>query len=283
MPNSCCVFHHGTHLEILRLPAISTTWKDIYPLLLHHEPNNHINTINMHFRRKQPAPEPTLAEHKPPQATHVEHAPLRPSGSMFPPVLNAKIIHSLTKRNVKLCSEDGNALYAVSFHSRRPHLILHNGSSTSGAEIATCSEGKAWKMDSDSTVVLSPLGGFSAPAHERLYGKLGVTNSFYNFAVDVGGTGGRVWREEFQWQSSKGAETTAGGRGFMDEGHKLVRVQNNEVVAVWVAEGGMSMSKVGRLEFLGSGLTGELGDRWRMMVVVSAMKMWDAMTASPSG
>lgn len=215
-----------------------------------------------------------LAEHKPSHASHVEHARATAPGSMFPHTISAKIIHSLTKRNVKLCSEDGKALYAVSFHARRPQIILHNGPSTSGPELATAAEGRVWKSGSDSTVILPPLPGFPAPAHERLYGKDGVVSSTWCFDVDVGG--GR--REGFEWRSSKGAETTAGGRGFMDSGHKLVRIHHGreEVVAVWVEEGGMSMSKVGKLQFLGSGLTGELGDRWRMMVVISAMKMFDA-------
>jgi hypothetical protein len=61
-----------------------------------------------------------------------------------------------------------------------------------------------------------------------------------------------------------------------------------EVVAVWANAGVITLSKVGMLEFRGSGATGELGLAWSVMAAVSAMCIWQRsmqtnITAGVSG
>ncbi|KAI0910997.1 hypothetical protein F4823DRAFT_587699 [Ustulina deusta] len=55
-----------------------------------------------------------------------------------------------------------------------------------------------------------------------------------------------------------------------------------EVVAVWSGVS-MSLSKVLRFRFLGSGADGSLGDRWAVMAVASALAIWNRDRRSRSG
>jgi hypothetical protein len=134
----------------------------------------------------------------------------------------------------------------------------------------------------------------------------------YRFAIEVGcGPDARPIIERFEWRRSHGAEVNGveGGGGW---GWKLVRIGNDsnvkaknanvelttedegeglsggwtsdgkEVVAMWANTGDTTLSKVdskadskvGMLEFRGSGATGELGPVWSVMAAVSATCIW---------
>ncbi|KAK5651430.1 hypothetical protein OQA88_12518 [Cercophora sp. LCS_1] len=109
----------------------------------------------------------------------------------------------------------------------------------------------------------------------------------YWFAFPVGDA-----TERFEWRRSRGEEVkdvrNGAGRGW-----KLVRMgdiipagerggehehnsgggdygvssDGREIVAVWADYGSLSLSKMGTIEFRGSGATEELGNMWRVMVV----------------
>ncbi|CRK46581.1 hypothetical protein BN1723_007139 [Verticillium longisporum] len=152
------------------------------------------------------------------------------------------------------------------------------------------------------TLPPSPIPGI--PSTLSLDPITGFAHGGYSFTIDVGtsvsrppGSSGRWPLEEFQWRRSRGdAVANLGGRGY---GWKLVRMAGGpppgadqqwkragfaagahrgsdgaEVVAVW-SEMGYSMSKALRFAFLGTGLTGLLGERWAIMAVMTAMGLFE--------
>lgn len=106
-------------------------------------------------------------------------------------------------------------------------------------------------------------------------------------------TGARVtWRKEaYEWRRSN--SYAVGGLGGSSQGWKLVRLCNalppgglavagsgppsgdgHEVVAV-CANAVMSMTKLWKFSFLGTGLSGVLGERWAVMAVMTGLVIWD--------
>ncbi|KAL0260969.1 hypothetical protein SLS55_004661 [Diplodia seriata] len=97
-------------------------------------------------------------------------------------------------------------------------------------------------------------------------------------AEGAGGSGGRRRRvEAFEWRSSSGEHVRRVATG-PSHGWKLVRLaggeEEEEVVAVIAHNASWSKTKKLRFAFVGSGLTGGLGELWEIVVVVSALKMW---------
>ncbi|KAK6825101.1 hypothetical protein PG989_013156 [Apiospora arundinis] len=100
-------------------------------------------------------------------------------------------------------------------------------------------------------------------------------------------------RERFEWRHSRGSEVKALDR--LNSGWKLVRIHSEadgvggtrrardqgassdgkELVAVFAEVSGWSTSKVVKFKFLGSGATGEMGTRWSVMAVMTALRIWD--------
>ncbi|KAL1642432.1 hypothetical protein SLS58_005506 [Diplodia intermedia] len=85
--------------------------------------------------------------------------------------------------------------------------------------------------------------------------------------------------EAFEWRGSSGEHVRRVATG-PSAGWKLVRLaggeeeEEEEVVAVIAHNASWSKTKKLRFAFVGSGLTGGLGELWEIVVVVSALKMW---------
>lgn len=100
-------------------------------------------------------------------------------------------------------------------------------------------------------------------------------------------------RERFEWRKSRGNEVKQLDK--LNSGWKLVRIHSEadgvggtrrardagassdgkELVAVFAEVSGWSTSKVVKFKFLGSGATGEMGARWSLMAVMTALRVWD--------
>ena len=128
----------------------------------------------------------------------------------------------------------------------------------------------------------------------------------FRFGIEVGVK--RRQREEFEWRKiedggkgkGKGEQDPDGGQGHEGLGHtwyKLHRLASNylqhpgpsapssssspppspyeddSVVAELSFRNVMNLKHIFKLELKGAGLTGELGDRWRLMVVMTALAL----------
>ncbi|KAI1210380.1 uncharacterized protein F4807DRAFT_423183 [Annulohypoxylon truncatum] len=221
----------------------------------------------------------------------------------FPPAFNMYRDGGLGGRHYTLGEHQDRPLYAVALHtgfSGKPDVVLHNGPSDSRPPLAAA-EKSGWS--SRGTVYLPPVPGLSLgtgpgnggiPAAQEKFETGGgpFGHKTFSFGIETGvGEGQR--REMFEWRhSSSGAVKGLGGRGA---GWKLCRLANGppagvqaaefvqggergsdgrEVVAVWAWASG-SMTKTWKFQFLGSGANGVLGERWAVMAVMTALKMWD--------
>lgn len=214
----------------------------------------------------------------------------QPINRQFPPSFGLYTDSALGRRYV-LGEHQAQPLYAVSVHSGlsgQPSTVLHNGPTTKHPPLAGAD---ASTFGSSSTVELPPpLGGGAAAQHqgaspsskERLESVGGLFSQKMSFALDLDGpAAGR--REAFEWRHSRGPEVAA--LGASHAGWKLVRLggggggsgsggNGEEVVAAW-ATARMSLSKQLQFHFLGAGASGLLGERWAIMAVITALRIWD--------
>ncbi|KAH8648576.1 hypothetical protein BX600DRAFT_442862 [Xylariales sp. PMI_506] len=173
-------------------------------------------------------------------------------------------------------------LYAVALHtgwSGKPDVVLHAGPDEK--RFPPIASVDANTMSRSSTVTLPPVPGSGLDCATERAEFSGFGHGKESFSIEVDASGGR--REAFEWRHSHGGEVDGlGGRG---RGWKLVRLaasgsgasrssDGKEVVAVW-ANASMSATKILNFEFLGSGATGVLGERWAIMAVITALRIWD--------
>ncbi|KPM34739.1 hypothetical protein AK830_g11829 [Neonectria ditissima] len=186
-------------------------------------------------------------------------------------------------------------LYLFAWHSgfsSAPPVLLHAGPDQSFPPLAAA-EYRIFGATFD--VDLPPVpGSGAASAREEVTSVSSLRFGFgsYRFTIEVGPTN---VREVFEWRRSRGdAVASLGG---VSTGWKLVRLTRgppggvgvggdvsfvgggftdsagNEVVAAWTMATG-SLTKVAKFHFIGTGLTGLLGERWAIFAVVTALALY---------
>ena len=235
--------------------------------------------------------------------------PYRP----FQPVMNAYYIYGFSAdsaKTFKLCGEnESDFLYRVEAHftgfsrsgplGSRPSIILHNGTSRKDPLLAAAGDPPAalsmiYGVNPSSIIMMpqmhpGPGATTSDLATEILLAVTVPTDKgvAFRFAIEVGT--GKGDREQFEWRKIKDPVTKKGG-------YKLVRPSReragdssaagsssqaaspssagDETLALLTWPKGWSWFKLAfTLEFKGSGLTGELGERWTLMAVITAIRL----------
>ncbi|KAJ1335918.1 hypothetical protein MN608_02662 [Microdochium nivale] len=184
---------------------------------------------------------------------------------------------------------------------KHPELTIYDG--LSGGDdtpmLAGATRASMWSRKYDMS--LPPLAGSGSTERtiETLAVSTSMTRVVYSFGIDVPtGPGGQLQREEFEWRSTRADEVRGMGSRWV-RGWKLVRRSSEafrgpggerhardegttsdgkEVVAVWAHNQSWSMTKAFKFRFLGSALAGELGDRFDIMALVTALNMWHQET-----
>ncbi|KAI1504930.1 hypothetical protein F5X99DRAFT_370312 [Biscogniauxia marginata] len=221
--------------------------------------------------------------------------------SKFPPALNGYLHKKLSEVTFHLSENGDTPLFYGELHSGwsgKPEVTLRSGPSENDPVMATAGAASKWTLKNVAIAVASSLGAGDArpeggqdemiqidmASHYRL------KKIYLNFAMDVG-PGGELRREEFEWRHSSGGEiqsldgdsvgwklvrlsegSSAGGKGHARPAG--LTSDGKEIVAVWAHNASLSMTKAFKFQFLGSGLTGVLGDRWAAAALVSAVRMW---------
>jgi hypothetical protein len=185
-------------------------------------------------------------------------------------------------------------LYAISIHigwSGKPSVILYNGTSIKGSHLASV---KLRSMGFSFSVKLPPTQNTGSEGLDEPVEAIrnGLIYNF-RFSVEVNPQTGE--REQFEWRSSQGeavssldgersgwkllrmatvpqkedatAATRSVGAGYMSSDGK-------EVVAVWT-QVGLSVTKSAKFQFLGTGTSGIFGERWALMVVMTALGLYE--------
>ncbi|OTA95371.1 hypothetical protein M434DRAFT_393763 [Hypoxylon sp. CO27-5] len=228
----------------------------------------------------------------------------------FPQSINAYFQKAGFSKTFHLGEHADQPLFAVTMHSgltSKPLLELHSGPKDSDPIIATANNEKRWSSGRTTVVQILPAafssisgaesasgsGTTSAQEAEKIIMKQTniLKNVTYPFSVEVG-LGKDLHVENFEWRSSRGGEVQ--GLDKYTRGHKLVRLgsegvgqggerstraanvtsDGKEVVAVFAQNTGWSMNKVFKFQFLESGATGVLGDRFALVALMSALKIW---------
>lgn len=176
-------------------------------------------------------------------------------------------------------------------------MILFNGPKPEDGPLVHVKPVGKWGKDC--AVALPAIGG--EPAREEIVRwNSGWKHQTYWFALQVGEGSNRTV-EKFEWWQSHGSEVKSLGRS--SQGWKLVRLgtydaekvienegegrsssdreegfssDGKEVVAVWANQKLMTrhMLTLGEFEFRGSGASGELGQAWALMALMSMMCAW---------
>ncbi|KAJ5724276.1 hypothetical protein N7488_002311 [Penicillium malachiteum] len=191
-------------------------------------------------------------------------------------------------------------LFAVSTfsnsYSDNPSVTLHDGATHDDPILATFTANKRKR---------NKPGIFHLPVHPPSFYEMGIVKTMTPHWQGKFRAWGPVWsfsapittdgtqEESFEWRCSRGKEVEEIATGYLD-GWKLVRVSGPkrgrggprrqrdfgftsdglEIVAVVAHNPSSCMAKSLRLAFMGTGLTGELGEVWEIMTVVSALQLW---------
>ncbi|KAF5517514.1 hypothetical protein CGCA056_v011156 [Colletotrichum aenigma] len=208
----------------------------------------------------------------------------------FPPILNC-YYQWKWKQVYYLGPSAEEKMFAISFDgklfSTKQTLCLHNGPSDKAPVMATASRtGMGWH--DRSTINVNREFGSGEDIKLEKPQDAGFRKSQVR-AFHMKTTKGRV--EEFQWRTSHGNEIKelAGHAS----GWKLVRMMGpesigghsknpdlgyssdgQEVVAVLAHNMSWSMTKGYRFAFMGTGLTGTLGEEWEATAVLTGFWLW---------
>ncbi|OTA91379.1 hypothetical protein M434DRAFT_397217 [Hypoxylon sp. CO27-5] len=211
----------------------------------------------------------------------------------FPPAFSMYRESSWTQRSYMIGEHQSAPLYAVSLHSGwsgQPDIVLHNGPSDQNPPLAGATRSS---FGTSATIALPPVPGSGMQAaEEKMEYSGGFGHTAYTFSIETG-VGNAARREPFEWRHSSGSVIQ--GLGARGSGWKLVRLatgppggvvgasfvpggarasDGKEVVAVWAWASG-SLTKKLKFQFLGSGANGVLGERWAIMAVITALRIWD--------
>ena len=196
----------------------------------------------------------------------------------------------------------------------KPGLLLHNGMSKTDPILAAAGATSQWGARvysfTNESIILMPLVGHTEDfVQERMRASTGAAKQvtfFFSIEVNHRVDSGRqeVRRERFEWRKvEKGTDDTAKEGGF-----KLVTAassaangkpsanmscpssssaasspsspaatDNHDVLAflIWGKSSFMAKSQqILALKLLGRGQSGELGERWTLMVVMTALQLW---------
>ncbi|KAK4038182.1 hypothetical protein C8A01DRAFT_17692 [Parachaetomium inaequale] len=224
----------------------------------------------------------------------------------FPPVMNlygnlSGIVSALT--TLKLCgASESDLVYLVELHfgftPRGPlnfgrGYYLRNGTTMQDPVLAAAGDNFPLPLvvslfSSETVVLLPPLDTEKNPRdmvtevmRSSASKEQGVA---FRFAVEVGVQ--RWRREEFEWRKmKKGDGDEKGSRytlfripfglsGAASSSSTPVLEESSQIVAEVVFRNILSMKHICTLELKGAGLTGELGERWILMVVMTVLGLY---------
>ncbi|ERS97571.1 hypothetical protein HMPREF1624_05742 [Sporothrix schenckii ATCC 58251] len=215
-----------------------------------------------------------------------------PTGRQFPAAFN--LYGDNYSRVYFLGEHQQTPLYAVRmrplWQMSNPVIALHNGPNPETSPLLAAVD--YVPMSDHMSITLPPpltyRGGSTAVRLDIVLG----WSHFYTFTMEVGTDPRNVHRETFEWRHSYGNAVAA--LGGAREGWKLVRMSTaplpgapraqpapgfvssdgREVVAMY-SDARMSMTKQLKFAYVGTGLTGALGERWSVMAATSALAIWE--------
>ncbi|KAH8884960.1 hypothetical protein GQ53DRAFT_729835 [Thozetella sp. PMI_491] len=231
----------------------------------------------------------------------------------FPPVITAFVQWGQVK-SFHICgASDTERLASAEVHTgyggksplgTKPGILLHDGTNTKDAILGAAGDesqlaARAYTFNLESIILMPPVratGGPQTLVTERMRGRTSGDSVSFLFSIEVG-EGEKMRREQFEWiKVPKGADNEVKAGGFRLEwiqcGPQTMTMEAssssghatssspaasgvNEAVAVlsWKSMF-TSWKQLFTLRFVGSGASGVLGDRWRLMAILTALRLW---------
>ncbi|KAK2759955.1 hypothetical protein FQN54_002691 [Arachnomyces sp. PD_36] len=236
-----------------------------------------------HSGSKEAMPQSYPSNNNPYQSTQSTTAS-SPPGAHFPLSFNVYFEKSWSRLNLLFGQDQNQPLYGASLpEGWYGKLLMHNGPNVKdSATLATVKDGGKWGCHSE--IILSEHMSGGLPIREEMHVHGGLMHMAYLFSTPIGG--GRS--EKFEWRRARRHELKPLGES--SRGWKLVRLGEHydkdkkdeverEIVALWAEPkmfkmGNMSFTKAATFQFVNSGATGELGDVWALMAVVTFTRVW---------
>ena len=245
-----------------------------------------------------PVSSPSSSSQRPPSAGPSTTPSQPPNASaqiprQFPSAFNFYRGGALARQFI-IGEHQNQPVYLISLHgglSESAPITLHSGPSESMPPIATVE----WQVFGASfEVALPPPPGSNARVAQEKIRWASRSHGFgvgvYRFSIEVDSTNAR---ETFEWRFSRGDAISSLGGSY--GGWKLVRMargppggggagdtnfvgggfldsEGNEVVAAWTSVTG-SLIKAATFQFMGTGDTGLLGQRWAIIAVITAFAL----------
>ncbi|CAN8102468.1 unnamed protein product [Discula destructiva] len=251
----------------------------------------HLSASTSHSSISPPSPSPSPSTHQPAQT----FSQLLPTvNRQFPPTINLyrdALPGGPLQRRLFLGEHQYPPLYAVGVWVGA--VVLHNGPSDDFPPLATVAFQDP--LGSRMAVSLPPTGAPDIIPPQPVHATLSRGGTL-SFSVEVPWAGEGCRREAFEWRRTRNS-AAVGALGGATQGWKLVRLANelppgggagrgtgagtgppsgdgHEVVAV-CASAVMSLTKLWKFCFLGTGVSGLLGERWAVMAVSTGLVTWD--------
>ncbi|KAH7216949.1 uncharacterized protein BKA55DRAFT_697656 [Fusarium redolens] len=145
-------------------------------------------------------------------------------------------------------------------------VIVYDGPDAGCPVLATARRNPKWKHDF--RINLPALTDGEDTREELLRcTTINKLKEGYWFAMQLGD---RV--ERFEWRSTRGKQVQ--GQEGSGWGWKLVKGDDEEIVAIFKTHRSLGLNKIGDLTFAGSGITGRFGRQWEIMVVTTWACVW---------
>lgn len=208
----------------------------------------------------------------------------------FPSILNAYYQIKVTF-TYHLGNSDDHKIYAISNHpglskgGNRPYVVVHNGKSGDDPALAVVGEEKNWDGHSLTTVVSLP-GIESGHVNELMQTIVMDDHAtvVFRFWIEVNQPNTVPHREEFEWRKDNSAKMEdfkstyqlvrlLPGNSDLEE--KVDRSHDGfEIVAIAGWKKMWALKKPFSFRLIGKGQTGEYGDRWTIMALMTAIRLW---------
>ncbi|OTB00260.1 hypothetical protein M426DRAFT_267833 [Hypoxylon sp. CI-4A] len=189
----------------------------------------------------------------------------------------------------------GNSLYTVSINRYTLHgegFVMLPGWGGQGHAVVAVDRPTSYVPNSDGAIeVYTRLNENTRTRNGDRYVHMSQNQNLRTFTMEVG-EGSKTRRETFEWKPTRGAEVQELDGNM--KGYKLVRSSatgigggakgskkrksgmddEKEVVAVWTTIGDKRSLKPFKFRLLGSGVTGELGDRFALVALSTGVQIW---------
>lgn len=211
------------------------------------------------------------------------------AGVTFPNTFELFYDSSWKKLKLSLGQAPSEPLYAFSLPAGWwGDLIMYNGPTLEHPPLAAVRN--TGKSGMGNAVTLPPLGPGQEVIEEKMSRRRkGLMDVFSFAAVVEAREGEKTTRrvERFEWVGSGRKEVkdlhewTHGWKlrrvvasgADEDEDEAANEIPAGEILAVW-ADSTMSLKKAAKFQFLNSGATGELGEAWALMAVITFVRVW---------